>query len=237
MSRLANILGAAALFGAAASGAHAALPFGTLSFVQPDGTAGASDVIDIVVRFTLSQDSDPFAVDADGLVTAGGPSEQELLDRGFAVDAPYTTAISYSAGCSGSFLGGNCGGPYAFNFGFGFSNISLQPGESVDFLFGRLSPNGGTAAPGIYNFYSAQLQVVAYRIPENGPYQEARFTLADTCPNGDDLSCDFTRTVRAGGGGIVPEPSTWALMILGFGAAGSALRANRRRALPGPARG
>lgn len=227
MSRLANILGAAALFAAAASGAQAALPFGTLSFVQPDGTAGTSDVIDIVVRFTLSPDSDPFAVDVDGVVTAGGPSEQELLDYGFAVDTSYTTAISYSAGCSGSFLSGNCSGPYAFSFGFGFSNISLQPGESVDFLFGRLSPNGGSAAPGIYNFYSAELQMVAYRIPENGPYQEARFTLGDTCPNGDEPRCGFTRTVRAGGGGVVPEPSTWALMIGGFGLAGSALRRRR----------
>ncbi|MDZ4370332.1 MAG: PEPxxWA-CTERM sorting domain-containing protein [Phenylobacterium sp.] len=30
------------------------------------------------------------------------------------------------------------------------------------------------------------------------------------------------------GGGVVPEPSTWAMMILGFGAAGSVLRQRRR---------
>ena len=29
--------------------------------------------------------------------------------------------------------------------------------------------------------------------------------------------------------GAIPEPGAWALMILGFGAAGTALRANRRR--------
>jgi hypothetical protein len=31
--------------------------------------------------------------------------------------------------------------------------------------------------------------------------------------------------------GVIPEPGAWALMILGFGATGAALRANRRRVL------
>ena len=35
--------------------------------------------------------------------------------------------------------------------------------------------------------------------------------------------------------GAVPEPTTWALMILGFGAAGAALRAQRRRSAFRPA--
>ncbi|UTP38051.1 PEPxxWA-CTERM sorting domain-containing protein [Phenylobacterium sp. LH3H17] len=30
-------------------------------------------------------------------------------------------------------------------------------------------------------------------------------------------------------GGVVPEPATWAMMIIGFGAAGSMLRSNRRK--------
>ena len=30
-------------------------------------------------------------------------------------------------------------------------------------------------------------------------------------------------------GSAVPEPATWAMMILGFGAAGAAMRNNRRR--------
>ena len=41
----------------------------------------------------------------------------------------------------------------------------------------------------------------------------------------DDIAFD---TVRPGGTSVVPEPEAWALMILGFGAAGSMLR--RRRA-------
>jgi hypothetical protein len=35
---------------------------------------------------------------------------------------------------------------------------------------------------------------------------------------------------EGGGGGPVPEPATWAMMILGFGGLGAVLRHNRRRA-------
>jgi PEP-CTERM motif-containing protein len=44
--------------------------------------------------------------------------------------------------------------------------------------------------------------------------------------DGDLVKLDFT-----GKAGAVPEPGTWAMMLLGFGAAGSALR--RRRRVPG----
>jgi hypothetical protein len=39
-------------------------------------------------------------------------------------------------------------------------------------------------------------------------------------------------TNLAGRPGAVPEPSSWALMLTGFGALGAALRANRRRYVP-----
>lgn len=35
----------------------------------------------------------------------------------------------------------------------------------------------------------------------------------------------------AGGPGGVPEPATWALLVVGFGTAGAAMRARRRAAL------
>jgi hypothetical protein len=40
---------------------------------------------------------------------------------------------------------------------------------------------------------------------------------------------DAVSVVRTGGVGGVPEPATWGLMIVGLGATGAALRANRRR--------
>ncbi|TCD06599.1 PEP-CTERM sorting domain-containing protein [Erythrobacteraceae bacterium CFH 75059] len=66
---------------------------------------------------------------------------------------------------------------------------------------------------------------------------EMRFTLFDDDPN--DNFFDFTQGVAGGlinvgtgpvvtpPSGAVPEPSTWALMLLGFGAVGAALRRTR----------
>ncbi|MGZ3377905.1 MAG: PEPxxWA-CTERM sorting domain-containing protein [Phenylobacterium sp.] len=52
---------------------------------------------------------------------------------------------------------------------------------------------------------------------------------ASDSPGGQDFAGVIT---IAGGGGVVPEPAAWALMIGGFGLAGVALR--RRRALATP---
>ena len=37
--------------------------------------------------------------------------------------------------------------------------------------------------------------------------------------------------LETGDGGGVPEPATWAMMVLGFGAAGFAVRRSRNKAL------
>jgi len=45
----------------------------------------------------------------------------------------------------------------------------------------------------------------------------------------DDLTFGASRPGSAAGGGVVPEPETWALMIGGLGIAGGELRRRRRR--------
>ncbi|MEW5684673.1 MAG: laminin B domain-containing protein [Pseudomonadota bacterium] len=57
--------------------------------------------------------------------------------------------------------------------------------------------------------------------------------LVDWNSGGDDVRLDnvVLASSASGNPGAIPEPSAWALMILGFGAAGSMLRAGRRRAL------
>jgi glutamine cyclotransferase len=45
----------------------------------------------------------------------------------------------------------------------------------------------------------------------------------------EDLSFDYAARSDTGGPGAVPEPSTWALMILGFGFIGGAMRSAKRR--------
>lgn len=62
------------------------------------------------------------------------------------------------------------------------------------------------------------------------------FTPGSPDYNGADcFTCGFNpgfegvaTTVSGGGGGAVPEPATWGLMILGFGGAGSMIRRQRR---------
>lgn len=48
-------------------------------------------------------------------------------------------------------------------------------------------------------------------------------TFSLTLKGGSDAVLYFT------GGSVVPEPATWAMMIIGFGAAGSMLRTSRRK--------
>lgn len=43
----------------------------------------------------------------------------------------------------------------------------------------------------------------------------------------DDPARGAGLVLQAGGGGVVPEPSTWAMMILGFGLAGAAMRSRK----------
>jgi hypothetical protein len=61
---------------------------------------------------------------------------------------------------------------------------------------------------------------VAQVLPDG---QRATGVIGAVCPNGD---CGHV----GGGGGPVPEPATWAMMIMGFGGMGAILRHNRRRA-------
>jgi hypothetical protein len=49
------------------------------------------------------------------------------------------------------------------------------------------------------------------------------------CTSGCALSAQFTANFAPVGGGPVPEPAAWALMILGFGAAGAAVRSRKHR--------
>ena len=83
------------------------------------------------------------------------------------------------------------------------------------------------------NFYSgagvvtdAQLQAVLASLTRVA-------VLVDWNGGGDNVRLDNVVLASAtpGNPGAIPEPSAWALMIVGFGAAGSMLRVGRRRAL------
>ena len=97
----------------------------------------------------------------------------------------------------------------------------------------------------LVNFVGGGSQILNAILPSNGKIDVWAdslevldsikiYNLMGQPKNGPVTSFDFegvkhTSFDVAGGGGVIPEPGTWAMMILGFGFAGSALRMARRR--------
>ena len=163
------------------------------------------------------------------------------LANGGAYDAwsPWT----FSSGCNAS--GANCTTGYlnAFAIDFGYGNGTFSGADG--FQFGYVPQPGNS---GLYE--TAALALAAYRtLPYSfapltqatdpnayslatTPYtftlaapQQVRFFVLDYpySDNRDGFSLDVS-PLRAGG---VPEPATWAALILGFGVIGTALRRRR----------
>ena len=61
--------------------------------------------------------------------------------------------------------------------------------------------------------------------------QSISLTNLNLQPNGNDFALDDMSLEGRSTGGV-PEASTWALMLVGFGGMGSVLRASRRRMVP-----
>jgi PEP-CTERM motif len=220
--------------------AHAAV-IASLTFNTPTGTAASNAAIDVYLTLTLNADSEALTTDATGKPTSGfdyagytGPID---------LNDPNTRVFfSEAYQCSGTFTDGCGGGSSAYDWNFNFAqpnfiapaNFDLQPGQSFSWLFGSFTPVGGNAAAGLYTFYNATTLVRIYNPQDpNDPNDDQNdfFTFAQTCP-AQEASCAFTREVFAVNN-AVPEPGTWAMMLLGFGLVGSALRTRQTRVIFG----
>jgi uncharacterized membrane protein len=103
----------------------------------------------------------------------------------------------------------------------------------VDFLRNGtgfiLNPDGSIAAEGVV--YPGSRSTLLEGINNHGQIV-GMFGLPPTDPNFDAHQHSFMLDLNAGGvpAAAVPEPSSWALMLLGFAGLGAAIRRRRRRA-------
>lgn len=200
-------------FTAASAGVQAAY-VGSLQFITPTGMVGPTDSIDVWVRFTLDPSSDPLVLDGDpyGTPPFGVPETNyptyfysgTVASSNIVPDSWTSFSNIYlntSFLCAGTFTSSCTNGP-AYDFSFNTSgpdslnflnSYALNPGDSVDYLFGTFTPSAGAVAPGTYYFYGTSLilnfQGTAsfrqYQVDEFGNYIQA------TDENGDPLYDEF----------------------------------------------
>jgi len=153
------------------------------------------------------------------LVGNGGQARVESLDG--LVSTPFT----YN-GLAGQSLGFDLSDP-ALAFNQTEFRIFVGKGTATEATLTFVDTTGGVftetfaiPANGFFNATTADGQLIDYfSIAANGSFEDVRQTRIGGV--GD---------INNPGGGLVPEPTSWALMIMGFGGVGALLRGRRRLA-------
>ena len=149
-----------------------------------------------------------------------------------AADAATVIETDFTATEAGTLI--NIGGVGTAQYGF-FSRPFGDPADAKNEYF--LQSNDGVSEVGtLGNFSSTEPTFTGndFLGPILGPVEgvELRFTLDDVLYEGDvELAGNGELITRITYDAVaaVPEPAAWAMMILGLGATGGALRAARRR--------
>jgi hypothetical protein len=232
-------LAASALVLAATSPVLAALPTGTLEFVQRTGTVTNTESIPVVMRLTLDDDSAPLTFSSNPLTgfdpadvpTQGqfwNPITQQNETRDFVeVVAAY---LNTYYGCQGDFTDG-CSPSVNYSFEFNLTStpghpsinflesFELAAGQSYEYTFGWFVPVAGGATPGVYRWNGTAVTLSFRGLDADGNQGYAFNAMEIGTGFSLDPGVAFERTVTA-----IPEPGTWALMALGLAAVGGFAR-------------
>jgi hypothetical protein len=108
---------------------------------------------------------------------------------------------------------------------------ATDPNSALGALLGSLTYSGSLSNPGnpLDLTNPGQIGLMAYTPESFGDGLGAGGTGAD--PRTDNLGVSITNFTFPGGGNAVPEPATWAMMIMGFGGIGAVVRRRRGQAL------
>jgi hypothetical protein len=224
---------------------HAALPSGTLEWVDRTGTALPTDAIGVQLRFTLDPNGAPLDFKSDPL-RGFDPADLPTHGLRWNPDTGQFDSVRFASVqraqlqswfvCATNFFDG-CGTGGAYSWAFdpvagapaGQYEASWKPGETREFELIRLTPNGVGAPPGTYRLGTVGFQLSFFGLDHDGLALGFTHALASLCDTGD-AGCAFTRVVA------VPEPGTWALLALGLGTVAARARRSSaaKRASAGP---
>jgi hypothetical protein len=97
-----------------------------------------------------------------------------------------------------------------------------------DFITGNPDGSTGIAYDGTF-YYTDNVNGSSYNVYDStGTFIKTTPFVGGTYHLGEDLSVNYAARVDTGGG-AVPEPATWAMFLLGFGAIGWTLRGRRQQ--------
>ena len=203
--RFANFIAAAGIAFAMPATAQTVIP-GASAGSQTDGLNGANVTANsaLLQGFTVA--------DAFGSVTSNPPYAESLLGGN----------VIFADGANLNFIDFNTTAPTTFT-GFNIFVSSDGPPNVTDRQFATVELFAGTAANALTSLGQATLTPGAFTVNYSfapTAYQYFRFE-GTNFTNG-------ARLLEIDGIGV-PEPSTWALMIMGFGLVGAGMRSARRR--------
>lgn len=224
------LLGAAAMLLAAGSASAT-----TLADFQLNGStanaAGGAVTLTNNAGGVLGANGITFAANGGPTVSGLGTLDAYTLEIGFSIDNTngYRKLVDYSNGTLDS-------GLYNYNgvfrlYPLGSGGVTITPGTQLTLKVVR-------DASQLFTVYANDTE--QFHLTDSGNLTRINSVLKlfqdDSATSGEASSgfVDFVRIAdgggftEVGGGGAVPEPATWALMIGGFGGAGAMLR--RRRA-------